>query len=377
MIKENMKNKLTKAIDFIKKYSIYKDLYCNVDHNTEYKYLPFLTSKHISEINNEHISNTGYTVYFTSGTTSKPKEIYCTKNDFNNIEEYLIWFNKIEGYTQKETVLVFMDQFFWGIGNITSRGHVRAGNRVVPVDTDMSKSIIRTIVENIKPTVISSVPSVIIENIDCLSSENLKFVETTGEPLSVEDRKFIEHELDAEVYDSYGLSESLIGVECRAHDGYHFNDEYVFLEIINDNGDILPGGEWGELVVTSFFHEMMPIIKYRTGDICKIDNSKCSCGDLSRRIFIRGRKEKGYSLYEGYELPHSIIISILKDINNSINLESVNITKDRNVFVLNIEYTSKDDIQYGYEIYTSIQNTSQEIIHMIKKGNLKINICKK
>lgn len=91
--------------------------------------------------------------------------------------------------------------------------------------------------------------------------------------------------------------------ECSYGRGGHSHPELCMVEIVDESGKVLEDGEIGELVVTIFVSQGMPLIRYRTGDITFIDNKKCSCGRTSSRIGpILARRENmlkvgGVSIY--------------------------------------------------------------------------------
>jgi phenylacetate-CoA ligase len=63
------------------------------------------------------------------------------------------------------------------------------------------------------------------------------------------------------------------------------------VEILDDSGTPLPPGETGEVTITPFHFEAMPLLRYRTGDMATIIADKCECGRNSLRISgISGRK---------------------------------------------------------------------------------------
>ena len=72
--------------------------------------------------------------------------------------------------------------------------------------------------------------------------------------------------------------------------GMHVCEDHFIPEIIDpDTGDVLPEGEWGELVFTTITKEGFPLIRYRTRDICSLTYEKCKCG----RTHVRMRKPQG------------------------------------------------------------------------------------
>jgi len=108
--------------------------------------------------------------------------------------------------------------------------------------------------------------------------------------------------------DFYGLSEIIgpgVAGECvEARDGLHLNEDHFLPEIVDPrSGDPLPAGEEGELVLTSLTKEALPMIRYRTGDVTRLDPAPCRCGRTTVRMArIKGRTDdmliiKGVNVY--------------------------------------------------------------------------------
>jgi len=110
---------------------------------------------------------------------------------------------------------------------------------------------------------------------------------TTSEMLGEVNRKIISEAFGLPVYDSYGLREgALVGHECDRFT-MHTTDEQVILETI-DPETLKPTDGEGELVITSLISRVMPIIRYRTGDIVTLSNEACPCGRSLGWIAITG-----------------------------------------------------------------------------------------
>jgi phenylacetate-CoA ligase len=74
--------------------------------------------------------------------------------------------------------------------------------------------------------------------------------------------------------------------------GMHISEDYFYPEVIDpDTLEPLPDGEYGELVFTCIGKEALPLIRYRTRDICALIREKCECG----RTTIRMTKPRGRS----------------------------------------------------------------------------------
>ncbi len=118
-----------------------------------------------------------------------------------------------------------------------------------------------------------------------------------AEPWSDSMRKDIESRLGLQALDIYGLSEVLgpgVGIECaEAQNGLHMQEDHFLLEIIDPtSGEILPEGEHGELVITTLTKEGIPLIRYRTRDLTRLEKTPCRCGRTTARMMrVQGRSD--------------------------------------------------------------------------------------
>ena len=112
-------------------------------------------------------------------------------------------------------------------------------------------------------------------------------VQSTGEGLGEDRRARLESALGAPVYDAWRTRElGEAGHECNARNGLHVTMERVLIEILRD-GQPVPDGEDGELVVTVLDNRAYPMFRVRTGDVgCRIPEPACSCGRTSERILL-------------------------------------------------------------------------------------------
>jgi phenylacetate-CoA ligase len=120
-----------------------------------------------------------------------------------------------------------------------------------------------------------------------LKGRGLEVICTTSEMLTDVDRKLISEAFGVPVYDSYGLREGgLVGHECE-HFTMHCMDEQVILETI-DPETLEPTDGEGELVLTNIVSKVMPIIRYRTGDIVTLSSAPCPCGRMLSSVKVSG-----------------------------------------------------------------------------------------
>lgn len=314
-------------------------------------------------------------VYFTSGTTQKPKALYFDSRDISNIADYLKWFCEVEGVAGYEKVAVLMDHSFWGTGHLTSLGHIAAGNSVIPVDLRSSDAIAE-VLSAVAPTVISTLPSKLEEYVDVIPKNNLRILETTGEPMSKIQRSKLEKMYGAEIFDAYGLTEAVIGVECKKHSGYHFREDKVYIEIKSlDSDRILKDHKTGEIVVTNLMCHTQPIIRYCTGDTGNIVREQCSCGLKSPRIFLQGRVGRTHTLIDGAKISEKNTQSILQNALGFIPKYKIKVDVKKGIIdvLLDMDKIPRESEKI---IANGITESNFDVFNLVKTKQLKIRIKK-
>ncbi len=198
--------------------------------------------------------------------------------------------------------------YFLGIKQMGA-GVVRVGNGMPEFQWDTIKRL--------NPTVAIAVPSFLIKLIEFAEQNaidykncSIKKIVCIGEPIRNEDFSYntlgkrITDKWPIQLFSTYASTEmSAAFTECEAGKGGHHHPELLIAEFLDDNNNPVPNGEAGELTVTTLGVEGMPLIRFKTGDICKAHYETCSCGRNTMRISpILGRKQqmikfKGTSLY--------------------------------------------------------------------------------
>jgi len=103
-------------------------------------------------------------------------------------------------------------------------------------------------------------------------------------------RGLIEDYWKAPVYMTYASTElgASLGAECTEKTGYHLHEYDYAVEILNPDAD-----GFGEVAFTTLTRSVMPLIRYRTGDVARLIPGRCPCGLPFRRLSaIRGRNDE-------------------------------------------------------------------------------------
>lgn len=198
--------------------------------------------------------------------------------------------------------------YFLGLKQMGA-GVVRVGNGMPEFQWDTIKRL--------KPTIAIAVPSFLLKLIEFAEQNNIDYkncsikkVVCIGEPIRNEDFSYntlgkrITDKWPLQLYSTYASTEmGAAFTECNEGNGGHHHPELLIVEFLDDNNQQVAKGEAGELTVTTLDVEGMPLIRFKTGDICKAHYEPCSCGRTTLRISpILGRKQqmikfKGTSLY--------------------------------------------------------------------------------
>ena len=111
-----------------------------------------------------------------------------------------------------------------------------------------------------------------------------KGVTFAGEPLSPRARRLAES-WGIELFEHTNVGDVTASFECPEHDGLHYWEDTVFVEGVESDGDRV------ELVATTLFNTVAPLIRYRSDDIVRISTERCACGRTHGRMWPIGRKD--------------------------------------------------------------------------------------
>jgi len=238
-------------------------------------------------------------IHASSGTTGKPTVVAYTRADMDLWREVCARNLAAAGVTPEDTVQIAMGYGLFTGGLGWHYGSEYLGATVIPMSSGNTKRQIM-LIQDFETTVFCCTPSYgiyIAEQAEemgvDLRATKLRVGIHGAEPWTAEMRREIEHRLGLDPIDTYGLSEIVgpgVSGECTYHCGLHINEDHFLAEIVHpETGEPLPYGEKGELVLTALTKEALPVIRYRTGDITRLDPGTCKCG----RTMVRMEKVSG------------------------------------------------------------------------------------
>jgi phenylacetate-CoA ligase len=142
----------------------------------------------------------------------------------------------------------------------------------------------------------------------------VKVVFVTSERLYDHQRAAIETAFGCPVANGYGGRDAgFIAHECP-EGGMHITAEDIVVEIVNDQGEVLPAGERGEIVITHLCTGDFPFVRYPTGDVGSLSKERCRCGrGLPLLAEIDGRTTDFIRAADGTVLHGLALIYVLRE----------------------------------------------------------------
>ena len=232
-------------------------------------------------------------IHASSGTTGKQTVVGYTAKDIEVWAECAARSIAAAGGTREDIVHVSYGYGLFTGGLGLHYGAEYLGATALPVSTGNTKRQIQ-LFQDFGSTILCSTPSYAMYLGETMremgiSPDSIKLRAGIfgAEPWSLEMKKHIEALLGIRAYDIYGLSEIAgPGVAFDCGEGMlHINEDYFYPEVIDPETLLpVPDGTEGELVFTCIGKEALPLIRYRTRDLCYITHEKCSCGRTTVRM---------------------------------------------------------------------------------------------
>ncbi len=220
-------------------------------------------------------------IHASSGTTGKPTVVGYTQNDIDMWAQLVARSIRAAGAKRGDMVHVSYGYGLFTGGLGAHYGAEKLGLTVVPFGGGQTERQVQLIMD-FKPSIIMVTPSYMLAIADEMQrlgidprSTSLRIGIFGAEPWTNEMRASIEARLNIQAVDIYGLSEVIgpgVASECaETKDGPTIWEDHFYPEIIDpETGEVLPEGEFGELVFTSLTKEALPIIRYRTRDLTRL-----------------------------------------------------------------------------------------------------------
>ena len=241
-------------------------------------------------------------LHASSGTTGKPTVVGYSAADLSTWADLMARTLHCAGARRGDIIhnAYGYGLFTGGLG--THYGAERLGAVVVPVSGGSTERQV-SLITDFKARVLCATPSYALAIAEVAEQQGVDLRKSAlrvgmfgAEPWSQAMREEIEARLGVRAIDNYGLSEVMgpgVAVECEQQDGLHGWEDHFLFEVIDpETGVPLPEGEAGELVITTLTKQALPMLRYRTRDITRLERSRCDCGRTHVRILrVTGRND--------------------------------------------------------------------------------------
>jgi len=265
----------------------------------------------------------------TSGTLGEPVTFADTWNDLQRLGLSEAMSYEFSGCKPDDILqlVVTIDRCFMA-GHACLLGSLKLGSAIIRVGNGIPELQWNTI-RRINPTVLVCVPSFLLKMIDFARDHGIDYrnssvrraicvgesVRTNDHNFNILGQKIHEQWPELSMHVNYASTEMQSSFnECECQCGTHHKPNMTIVEFLDDNDQPVKAGEQGEITITTIGVEGMPLVRFKTGDVCYHFDEPCACGRNSLRLGpILGRKGQMIK-YKGTTLYPAALYDILENI---------------------------------------------------------------
>ncbi len=356
--------------------------------------IPVTTKDDIQQCNNDFIcvpQNKIIDYITTSGTLGDPVLFPMTDKDLDRLAYNESISFQIADSTNNDIfqLMTTLDKrfmaglaYFLGIRKLGA-GVVRVGGGIPELQWDTIKRI--------NPTAFVTVPSFLLKLIEYAEANGIDYKNTSitkaiciGEALRNQDFTLstlgqkIQDKWNIKLYSTYASTEmSAAFTECSAEKGGHHIPELVIVEFLDEENNPVKEGEAGEVTITTLGVEGMPLLRFKTGDLCYHYTEHCNCGRKTIRLGPIVGRRKQMIKYKGTTLYPPALYDILNNIDgvknyvvevftNEIGTDEILILIGCDIVPENFEKDIKDHFRAKLRVAPQVKFENVETINKIQ-----------
>lgn len=240
-------------------------------------------------------------LHASSGTTGKPIVVGYNNHDMDVWSDCIARLAQMAGVMPGDRV-----QMAFGYGMFTGGfglhyGAQKLGCMMIPAGSGNTERHI-AMIEDYGTTVLIATPSYALHVCEVGEQMGYDWEKSSlrvglfgGEPCPPALKAEIESRMHIVCTDNYGLTEVMgpgVSGECLAErDMQHIAEDHFLWEVVDpDTGEPVAEGEMGELVLTPLDKQAIPVLRYRTHDLTRVECEPCACGrTMARMQKVRSR----------------------------------------------------------------------------------------
>lgn len=383
VIRKIQAQRLRETMEYVAEHSpFYREMFRRagispkeIDGPAALRNLPFTTSDDIRDVQkficvpDEELA----AVFTTAGSTGKPKRIYYTLKDLQQITNFGALALRVHHQGRLHALIALPRRHGLWIGSATAESVIRrAGGLPIPVGTGDPQETLEWM-RRFEPNVVISAPSYLTALTQAAEDAGyackLDMIMSGGAMLHEEQQARFETYWGAQVSDGYGMTEiggaqTLSLPDC---DGFHINDFHLVTEIIDpETGE---AAAEGELVFTTIRREAMPLLRYRSGDRARW--LECSSQIPLPAIQVLGRLDDMIVVGDAH-LYGRVIADAVNEIPDSGRHIHIHVDKVGMIDRLTLKVEGEEDIEEAvrdalYSVYPRVRTR-------VENGQLRVEV---
>lgn len=327
-------------------------------------------------------------IHASTGTTGNPTIVGYTRKDIEIWSECMARCLTAYGISRGDIMSVAYGYGLFTGGLGAHYGIENLGATAVPASTGSTEKHIK-LLKDLRITAIACTPSYALYLAETMQKIGvskddicLRVGAFGAEPWTEKMRQEIQERLGVKAYNLYGLSEIMgpsVSYECSEQHGSHICEDHFYPEII-DPATLKPlgRGQQGELVFTTLTKEGMPVLRYRTRDLCSLlEGDDCPCGRTSVRMSrIVGRSDD-MLIIRGINVFPSQVESVLLSMKECAPRYLLIVDRVGNLDTLTVQVEIRQEYFDGFdtlEPITSLEKKVAEKLKSVLSINAKVQI---
>ena len=315
-------------------------------------------------------------VHASSGTTGNPTIVGYTRKDIGVWSECMSRCLTSYGITRDDIFSVGYGYGLFTGGLGVHYGVENLGAAVLPASTGNTEKHIR-LIRDLGVTGIACTPSYALhlaetmENMGIHKSQiKLRVGAFGAEPWTESMRDEIQDRLGLKAFNLYGLSEIMgpcVSYECECQNGSHINEDHYFPEIIDPKTlEPLPYGQTGELVFTTLTKQGMPLLRYRTRDLCSLYEGQCDCGRTSVKMGRLLGRSDDMLIIRGINVFPSQVESVILSMPECAPRYLLIVDRAGNLDTLTVQVEVRQEYFNGFDTLTPITDLEKKLAGKLK-----------
>ena len=327
-------------------------------------------------------------IHASSGTTGNPTIVGYTRKDIGIWSECMARCLSSYGIQRGDifSVAYGYGLFTGGLG--VHYGVEHLGAAVLPASTGNTEKHAR-LLKDLGVTGIACTPSYALHLAETMEKLGitkdqikLRIGAFGAEPWTENMRQEIENRLGLKAYNLYGLSEIMgpcVSYECEEQNGSHINEDHYYPEIVDPNTlQPLPDGQVGELVFTTITKEGMPLLRYRTRDLCSLTHEECTCGRTTVKMSRLMGRSDDMLIIRGINVFPSQVESVILDIPECAPYFHLIVEREGNLDTLTVQVEVRQEyFAQGFDTFEPIVNLEKKVqskLRSVLSINAKVQV---